>query len=389
MSTSALGSVNGKVRHAEAHIDVIHLEERLAELLQHPFEVAHMDVAADHEALDLMEHGRVRLVAVHAVDAAGCDDADRRLLLQHGAHLHRRGVRAQQEPLAVFLRREEEGVVRLAGRVAHREVKPREIVVVGLDIGALGDREAHIGEDHHQLFPDAADGVDAAFGGRVGPDGQGDVHAVRGKLLSEGRGFEHRLAGFERGGDLVFDRVDRGAKAFARFGRHGAQLLHQLGDFALLAERGDADGLKRGEIRSRLHAGKQALGKGIEIVRFIGDGVHGRSQAGNLARGLPLLAGGVKGRLEAEVCPSPWPCTRWRAIQVKNGGLSRMRWMAGSSSATTYGVPGERLLNSSLARGGLVRALLLGDKLQHIGNFVPRFPCCPLILRRDFLGDPQ
>ena len=112
-----------------------------------------------------------------------------------------------------------------------------------------------------------------------GPDGEGDVHAVRGELLGKCRGFERGLAGFKRGGDLVLDGVDGGAEAFARFGRHGAKLLHQLGNFALFAERRDADGLKRGQIGGCLDAFEQALRKRIEIVRFIGNGVHRRSQS--------------------------------------------------------------------------------------------------------------
>ena len=150
--------------------------------------------------------------------------------------------------------------MRLARGVAHGEVQAREIVIVRLDVGPFGDREAHVGEDHHQLFPDAADRVDAAFGGWVGPDGEGDVHAIRGELFRQCGGFKRAFARFERGGNPVLDGVDGRAEAFARLGRHAAELLHQLGDFALLAKRRDADGLKRGQIVSRLHAVEQALG---------------------------------------------------------------------------------------------------------------------------------
>ena len=60
-------------------------------------EVAHRDAFADDEALDLLEHRRVRHVeVVAAVDAAGGDDADRRAVPFHVADLHRRRVRAQQ-----------------------------------------------------------------------------------------------------------------------------------------------------------------------------------------------------------------------------------------------------------------------------------------------------
>src|ERR1700741_4086652 len=67
-------------RRPEAHVDVIDLEERLAELVQDPFEVAEMRALVDHEAFDLVELRRVRRVRVDAVGAARTDHADRRLL---------------------------------------------------------------------------------------------------------------------------------------------------------------------------------------------------------------------------------------------------------------------------------------------------------------------
>jgi hypothetical protein len=59
MSTSSDGSVNGKKRRAEAHLDVGDLEERLAEFLQHPFQIGRHGRLVDDEALDLMEHRRM------------------------------------------------------------------------------------------------------------------------------------------------------------------------------------------------------------------------------------------------------------------------------------------------------------------------------------------
>ena len=86
-----------EVRGAEAHLHLVHLEERLAELLEHPLQVTHVGRLVDDEALDLMEHRRVRLVAVAAVDAARRDDTDGRLLRHHRADLHGARVRAQYQ----------------------------------------------------------------------------------------------------------------------------------------------------------------------------------------------------------------------------------------------------------------------------------------------------
>src|SRR6516225_10130345 len=88
----------GKERRAKTHPDLVHLEERLAEFLQDPFEVSEMGASVDDKAFDLMEHRRVRLVAVAAIGAARYDHADRRRLCKHRPDLHRRCVRAQQKP---------------------------------------------------------------------------------------------------------------------------------------------------------------------------------------------------------------------------------------------------------------------------------------------------
>src|SRR5215470_4988738 len=51
-------------RRPESHVDVIDLEERLAELVQDPFEVTEMRAFVDDEALDLVELRRMRRVRV-------------------------------------------------------------------------------------------------------------------------------------------------------------------------------------------------------------------------------------------------------------------------------------------------------------------------------------
>ena len=103
------------------------------------------------------------LVVVAAEHATRRDDPDRRLLLDHRADLHRRGVRPQEHARAILLLREEEGVHLEPGRVLLGEVQPGEVVVVGLDMRALGDAEAHIGEDNRQLVHHLADRMNAAF----------------------------------------------------------------------------------------------------------------------------------------------------------------------------------------------------------------------------------
>ena len=95
MSNSADGSVNGKVGRPQARIEVA-AEVGACEGFDRAGEVAEGDALVDDETLDLMEDRHVRRVGgVVAKDATGRDDVDRRLLFEHHADLHRRGVRAQ------------------------------------------------------------------------------------------------------------------------------------------------------------------------------------------------------------------------------------------------------------------------------------------------------
>jgi hypothetical protein len=202
-----------KERGPEPHVDVIDLEERLAELVQDPFEVAEMRALVDDEALDLVKLRRVGGVGIDAIGAARADDADRRLLRQHGAHLHRRGVGPQQHARAVFFRIEEERVVHFPRRMAFGEIQLGEVVVVGLDIGAFGDRKSHVGEDRRQFIHHLAERMNAALlGGRLAHR-QRDVDGLGGEPRVERRRFQDVAARGERLRHRVLGEIDRRALA--------------------------------------------------------------------------------------------------------------------------------------------------------------------------------
>ena len=175
-----------EVAGAEAHRHVVALEVGAHEVDQAALEVAHVGAPVDQQALDLVEHRRVGGVAVAAVGAAGRDDPERRLARLHGADLHRAGVRAQQQWPAVALGLEVEGVEHLPGGVLGRDVERLEIVPVVLDVRAFGDREAHVGEDRHDLLGGLADRVDPPLLPLARR--QGDVDPLRLEL-----GVERRL----------------------------------------------------------------------------------------------------------------------------------------------------------------------------------------------------
>ena len=184
-----------------------------------------------------MEHRRVGGVAVRAIGAAGRDDADRRRLRRHRPDLHRRGVGAQHLGLLALARAQVEGVVHRPRRVALRHVECCEIVPLRLDLGSGRDRETQVRENLRQLVHHLGDRVDAALLARR--HRQRHVERLgRQPPLQLGR-FQCRLARADRLGHLLAKRVDARPLGLALLRAHPAQRLEELGDRALLAERGD------------------------------------------------------------------------------------------------------------------------------------------------------
>ncbi|OIQ70853.1 hypothetical protein GALL_475300 [mine drainage metagenome] len=212
-----------KERGAEAHVDVIDLEERLAELVQDPFEVAEMRTLVDDEAFDLVELRCMRSVRIDAVGPARTDHPDRRLLSEHGTHLHRRGVGAQQHARAVFLRIEEKRVVHLPRRMAFGKIQLCKIVVVGLDIRTFGDRKSHVGEDRREFVHYLAERMDPALLGKGLACRKRDVDGLGRKPCVERRRFQNIAARGQRLRDLVLGEVDRRALRLALVRRHLAE----------------------------------------------------------------------------------------------------------------------------------------------------------------------
>ena len=186
-----------------------------------------MRALVDDEALDLMEHRRVGLVGIAAIGAARNDDADRRLLRQHGAHLHRRGVGAQQQPRAVGLRVEIERVVHVAGRMALGEIELGEVVVVGLDVRPFGDGETHVGEDRGEFVDHLADRMHAPdLGGRFAHR-QRDVDRLGVEARVERGALERLAPRRERAVDAILEAVDERTLQLALVRRHGAERFQQ------------------------------------------------------------------------------------------------------------------------------------------------------------------
>ncbi len=111
-------------------------------------EVGEGDVFVDVEAFDLVEEDvGTAADGLVAVDGAGSDDADGGFVLLHDAELGVGGMGAEEH-----VGGDVEGVLHVAGGMVGGEVEPFVVVVVGVDIGAVLDGEAHAGEDLDDLL---------------------------------------------------------------------------------------------------------------------------------------------------------------------------------------------------------------------------------------------
>ena len=162
------------------------------------------------------------------------------------AEMHGRCVGAKKRAGAVRPLRQIKGVVHLPRRVIFGDIEGGEIVEIVLDIGALGQGEAHLAEDGEQFVHGLADRMDAAVG--LGPRRQGDVDALALEPFLEPGILERRLSSIDGVGQDLLDGIQRHARVLAFFGRQGADALHALGDKPLPAEDADADLLEAFEI---------------------------------------------------------------------------------------------------------------------------------------------
>ena len=157
MSISADGSVNGKNDGRKRTVMSSRSKKLRRNSVNTPFRSANDTSSVDPQALDLVEHRRMRRVAVDAVDATRRDDLDRRRVRFHVADLDRRRVRAQHH--AAF---DVERVVHRARRMVLRRVERGEVVEVVLDLRTVGDVEAERAEQRLDALERARDRMQRA-----------------------------------------------------------------------------------------------------------------------------------------------------------------------------------------------------------------------------------
>ena len=261
-----------EVAGAEAHFYLIHLEERLGEGFQRPFQVPHMRHLVDDETLDLMEHRCVGLIGIATVNAPRRDDAQRRPGLLHGADLHRAGMGSQNAARSVFLWREIERVVFLARGMLWRNIEGGKIVIIGFDVGPLDEGEAHIGENLGDLIHHLADGMDAPLPQRALAGGECNVVLFAVQKRGKFSLAQRLLALGQRLADTCLEAVHGLAGRLALFRRQSAEALHESGNAPLLAQRRNAYFLKRAGIAGRRNGLQQVFLQLLQIARCHGLG---------------------------------------------------------------------------------------------------------------------
>ena len=280
----------------------------------------------DHQALDLVEHGRVRLIGIAPVGAARHDDAMRRRLAPHGANLHRRGVGAEQAPLAIRVRGKVEGVHHLARRMLGRNVEGGEVVEIVLDVGALDHREAHIGEDRRDFVEHLAHRVDAPF--MLRPDRQRDIDGLLAEPILERHGREIALAVLDGCAHAVLDRVEGAGALFALLARNLAQAAHQLGELALAAERGDARRLETLEIAGR---GDGAEELPFQLVKFLHRSCAPRATKKGATQAAPCTISQDRGPCQT-ASPNAWRASLARLLKASGSRTARSARILRSTS---------------------------------------------------------
>ena len=232
-------------------------------MVERALEVGHGDALVDHEALDLVEHRRVRgVVLVGAEHPARADDVDGWLAGQHRARLDGRGLGAQHD--VVLGRLGPEGVLHGARRVVGPEVERVEVEPLGLDDRALGHLVAHgheeVGDElglQGQRVPAAA----AAAGRRQGDvDGLLDQHPLLVLRL------EHGLAGGDGLVDGSAGLADALAGLLARLRRQGADLAVGEGEGRTVAGVVEPDLLEGVEVGGGRDRGQRRLTHRLDLV---------------------------------------------------------------------------------------------------------------------------
>ena len=189
---------------------------------------------------------------VGTVNAPRHNDADRQLALEHGAHLHGRGLGAQQNVVGHI-----KGVLRVAGGVVARNVEHLKIVEVIFHLRAVDNLVAHADKDLFDLVEHQVQGVLVAH--RQRHAGRRDVKALLLSPQLKGGCGNGVLFLLEQGFQFAAQLVCKLTEFAALLGFELAHLLHDGGELAFFAQKVDARLLKRREVDRLFNDPQRAL----------------------------------------------------------------------------------------------------------------------------------
>ena len=180
-----------------------------------------------------------------------------------------------------------EGVVHLPGRMFRRNVQGGEIMEVVFDVGAFGDRKAHVGEDCCDFLDDLAHRMNFALCAR--PRGQGHINGFATKARRHFQLVQFRPPGFKRRCDLVFCFVKPLAQRFTVFRRRLTQGLHQSGDRAFATQGRNPQIFQRPTVFGVGDLAQKAIGDRIDVIhgRILANAQRKRARCG------PVSASGL------------------------------------------------------------------------------------------------
>ncbi len=152
----------------------------------------------------------------------------------------------------------------IAGGMLRWNIEGVEIVVLGLDLGAVDNREAERGEEVFDFHLDLGYGMQAAGRRAGGGERQVDPFGIE-TLLQRiaGEGLDLR---FESALQGLFGGIERFAGAGAILRRELAEAFAELRERSFAAQRLDADGLDIGE---RLRDVNAIESGGLELRNFL------------------------------------------------------------------------------------------------------------------------
>ena len=180
-----------------------------------------------------------------------------------------------------------------------------KLLIVGLDVRALGDREAHVGEDRDDLVDHLADRMDAAACQRPIADRQRHVGRLGRRAGLECRAAQLRACALERLGDAFFEPVDGRADALALVRRQRARASPSA------RRRGPSCRARRRArprvaelVGSRGDGGEQIRARVAGIQERLDPVAHGGHPAAHAARVPDRAPGGGAGSKPFGVVPS-------------------------------------------------------------------------------------